>query len=200
MEESLTVKNHSFDWSWIIWISRQDLGRMRCCSSISTAGAHDPGLGCPSITGWLIPHPQLPCRVKHPPSEKIWTLYRIAQNEKVISAVCKQHCKLWYWHNIECTREKSPCMSCPTQQLWARCSIGLRLKLPIMFVDIVEYHSPWLILFLTKEPENVVKYEKHESTKAAWCSLGVKKTETDGSGYEELQTEMQLKHEGWTAW
>lgn len=104
MEESLTVKNHSSDWSWIIWISRQYPGRMRCCSSISTGGAHDPGMGCPSITGWLMGDPELPGRVKDPPSKKIWTLYRIAQNERVTSAVCKQHFKLWCWQNIEYTR------------------------------------------------------------------------------------------------
>lgn len=56
------------------------------------------------------------------------------------------------------------------------------LKLQIMFVDIVQGYFPWLTFSLTKEPENLVK---HESTKAAGCFLGMKKAETDGSGYED---------------
>lgn len=61
----------------------------------------------------------------------------------------------------------NPCMSLPRQQLEVVDFMSLRLKLQIVFVDIVQCLSPWLILSLTEDPENMVKYSKHESTTAA---------------------------------
>lgn len=93
---------------------------------------------------------------------------------------------------------RDPCMSCLTPAALSCVFHELEVKIT-NHVDIVWCHSPWLILVLTKEPENMVKYAKQESTKAAWRSLGVRETATDGSGYEESLTEMQQKHEGWTS-